>query len=89
MSDERESAKRAHGLSAAGAGDLGSVDEGDLLGPCPSCAAELHVGYAHNPSTGRVERTIMHPVPFCTYYGETDPTTIMRDVRRAQEDLPS
>ena len=81
--------KRKHGLSAAGAGDLGAVDDGDLLGPCPSCAAELRVSHAQNPHTGRVERVIIHPVPFCTYYGETDPATIERDVRRAQENTTS
>jgi len=89
MSDESKNEKRKHSLSAAGAGDLGGVDGGDLLGPCPSCAAELRVGHAQNPHTGRVGRVIMHPVPFCTYYGETDPTTIERDVRRAQEDSSS
>jgi hypothetical protein len=81
MSDE----KRVHGSSAAGAGDIGSVDDGDLLGPCPSCAADLRVGYASHPRTGRLARMITHPIPFCTYYGETDPTTIERDVHRARE----
>jgi hypothetical protein len=28
----------------------------------------------------------MHPLPFCSYYGETDPETIEREVRRAQKD---
>jgi hypothetical protein len=54
--------KRVHGSSAAGAGDIGSVDDGDLLA-----------------------RMITHPIPFCTYYGETDPTTIERGVHRARE----
>jgi hypothetical protein len=81
MSDE----KRKHDLSAAGGGDVGLVDDGDLLGPCPSCGADLHVGYAQNPITRRVGRMIMHTVPFCTYYGETDPATIEADVRRARE----
>jgi len=27
----------------------------------------------------------MHPIPFCTYYGETDPNVIEREVMRAQE----
>ena len=84
MSDD--TTKRKHGLGAAGAGDLGGVEEGDLLGPCPSCAAELRVSHAKNPHTGRVGRVIMHPMPFCTYYGETDPATIENAVRRAQED---
>jgi hypothetical protein len=28
---------------------------------------------------------LMHPVPFCTYYGETSPETIERAIKRAQE----
>ena len=75
--------RRLHDLDAAGGGDVGVVDGGDLLGPCPSCGADLHVGYAKNPLTGRVARMIMHTVPFCTYYGETDPATIEADVCRA------
>lgn len=74
------SSKRIHGLDAAGAGDVGDVDGGEFLGPCPSCGAELLVVRVQNPRTGRVERAILHPVPFCTYYGETDPTAIERDV---------
>lgn len=77
MNDNNE--KRVHGSAAAG--DAGSVEDGDMLGPCPSCAAELRVGYAMNPSTGRPGRMIIHEVPFCTYFGETDPTTIESDVR--------
>ena len=72
--------KRVHGSEAAGAGDLDDVAAGDLLGPCPSCAAGLRVGYAKHPRTGRIARALMHPVPFCTYYGAADPTVIERDV---------
>ena len=86
MSSKNE--KRVHGLAAAGAGDLGSVEDGDFLGPCPSCAAALRVGYAANPSTGRTGRMIVHDMPFCTYFGETDPATIERDVRRARKSTP-
>lgn len=81
--------KRRHDLSAASGGDVGAVDDGDFLGPCPSCATELHVGRALNPGTGRVERVIMHAVPFCTYFGETDPVTIERDVHCALKDTAS
>jgi len=84
MSEQEK--KRVHGLDAAGAGDLGKIDSAaDPLGPCPSCAADLTVGHALNPHTGRVERVIMHPLPFCTYYGQTDPEIIERDIRRARE----
>lgn len=77
--------KRKHDLSAADGGDVGTVEDGRFLGPCPSCAADLRIGYARNPVTERVGRVIMHTVPFCTYYGETDPATIEADVRRARE----
>lgn len=75
--------KRVHDLDKAGAGDAGDVG-GDILGPCPSCGADLHVARAKNPHTGRVELALMHTVPFCTYYGETDPAAIERDVERAK-----
>ena len=84
MSNDRN--KRVHDLDAAGAGDAGAVDSGEFLGPCPSCGADLHVGPVNNPHTGRVERALMHPVPFCTYYGDTDPDTIERDIARAQKE---
>ena len=78
--------KRVHGLDAAGAGDAGAVDGGEVLGPCPSCGADLHVGRVENPRTGRVERALMHPVPFCTYYGETNPATIERAIARERKE---
>jgi hypothetical protein len=78
--------KRIHDLDKASAGDAGAVDVGKVLGPCPSCGADLFDGSAQNPHTGRVERFLMHPAPFCTYYGETDPATIERDIDRAQKE---
>lgn len=78
--------KRIHDLRAAGAGDVGNVTSEEVLGPCPSCDAELTVAHVKNPNTGRVERGILHPVPFCTYYGETDPAIIERDVARAKKE---
>lgn len=74
-----------HGLDAAGAGDLGTVSNGESLGLCPSCSSELHVVYAENPHTGHVGRAITHPVPFCTYFGETDPSVIERDIQRGKK----
>ena len=78
--------KRIHGLDKAGAGDAGAVDSEHVLGPCPSCGADLFIGYAEDPRTKRVLRGLMHPVPFCTYYGETDPRDIERDIERAQKE---
>jgi hypothetical protein len=81
---ETKSDKRVHGLEAAGAGDVGGVEGGEALGPCPSCTASLCVAFVKNPRTGRVERALIHPVPFCTYYGETDPTVIEDAVARTR-----
>ena len=78
--------KRVHGLDKAGGGDVGAVNSDEILGPCPSCASDLYICHVTNPSTGRIERALMHPVPFCTYYGETDPTAIERDIMRAQKE---
>ena len=81
------SGKRVHDLSAAVAGDAGAVGAEEVLGPCPSCGADLYVGHVEHPHTGRVERALMHPAPFCTYYGETDPATIERDIERTQKEI--
>lgn len=76
--------KRIHGVNACGAGHAGNVADGEILGPCPSCAAELRVARVEDPRTGRLESALLHPLPFCTYYGKTDPITIERDVARAK-----
>jgi hypothetical protein len=62
------------------------VSGGKVLGPCPSCGTELLAALVKNPNTGRIARALMHPMPFCTYYGETDPATIERDVERAKKE---
>jgi hypothetical protein len=74
--------KRLHGIEAAGAGSVGAVADGQIIGPCPSCGAELRIGMAQNPVTTFIERALMHPVPFCTYFGETAPEAIERDIKR-------
>ena len=71
--------KRIHGLEAASGGDLGGVDDGMRIGPCPSCGAELRACLARDP-TGRVERALVHPVPFCSYFGETSSEEIVRAI---------
>jgi hypothetical protein len=72
--------KRVYGLEAAGAGDAGPISDGVVLGACPSCGAELRVGDVLNPLSGRVERSLQHPLPFCAYFGETDAAEIEREI---------
>jgi hypothetical protein len=74
-----------HGLDAASAGDLGIVGAGEPLGLCASYGAKLRIVHAEDPHTRRVCRAITHPVPFCTYFGETDPSMIERDIQHAKK----
>jgi hypothetical protein len=62
------------------AGDLGKLDLDETeLGPCPSCGAMLTVGEVL-VGTAAAQRAMYHPMPFCRYYGDTDPSLIERDV---------
>jgi hypothetical protein len=54
---------------------------GEALGACPSCGVELRVGDLLDPLSGRVAKSLLHPVPFCTYFGETDSSEIVTEVR--------
>lgn len=74
---------RMHDISAAGAGDLGIIPDGESIGPCPSCRAELRVCDTLNPRTGQIERAMQHPVPFCSYFGDTDAAEIERAVKES------
>jgi hypothetical protein len=67
---------RRHGIERAGGGDVGDVAEGEILGPCPSCGDVLRITRAKDPLSGRHGSAILHPVPFCSYFGETDPIAI-------------
>lgn len=71
-----------HGLSMAGAGDVGDVLVGEELGPCPSCGVMLATTKAKDPRNGEVTNGLLHPVPFCSYFGETDVEDIVRDMAR-------
>ena len=77
-----EKEKRVHDLAAAGAGDLGSVAIGNVLGSCPSCGAELRTGVVMHPHSGRSKRALQHPVPFCSYFGETNAGEIEQEIVR-------
>lgn len=81
---ETPRSKRIHGSDAAGAGELPPIPVGEALGPCPSCNAELCAVEAVNPNTGRPTRALVHPIPFCTYFGETTSEVIEQDILRAK-----
>jgi hypothetical protein len=74
--------ERIHGPDAAIAGDVGPVHADEQLGPCPSCAAEICAAMVRNPHTGKVGRAMLHPMPFCTYFGVTDPAEIETEIER-------
>ena len=78
--------KRIHGDSAIGGGHIGYIDDKDFLGECPSCGAALTTALIAHPVTGREARVLVHPLPFCTYYADTDPSDIARDIAKALQE---
>lgn len=66
-------APRPHGASAASGGVV-NIDQGEELAPCPSCSAMLSTG----ESGGMV--ALMHPMPFCDYFGRTAPEVVLEDL---------
>jgi len=72
--------KRIYPASAASGGNIESLHSDAVLGPCPSCQATLRFGIAKDPQTEKLVRVLMHPIPFCGYFGETDPAEIVRRV---------
>lgn len=75
--------KDRHGLEAAGGGDLGDIklEKRRDVGPCPSCSEPLIAGVTVHPGTQMPAMVMMHPEPFCTYFGVTSPEQIEQDVR--------
>lgn len=78
----RDHKRRRYGIEAAGAGFLAEHSVTIVLGPCPSCGAELKIGTAIHPITKKVTKAIAHPVPFCAYFGSTDAELVEQDVKR-------
>ncbi len=77
------SSLRRHDARACNDAEVIEVaDIGEQIGPCPSgCGAILSIGLAPRPSNPRKsERVLMHPIPFCTYYGKVDPDAIIAEV---------
>lgn len=47
--------------------------EASPLGPCPGCGAQLFSSAAPDPRFGNeVTSSLIHPIPFCSYFGETE-----------------
>lgn len=74
-------ASRPYGSESATGGPV-DVDEGtaEELAPCPSCGAMLATCTAE--PDGHRELAIMHPMPFCDYFGRTEPEVILDDLMR-------
>jgi hypothetical protein len=81
MSASRANAPRPHGSEAATGGtrDVGQVDD---LAPCPSCSAMLSTG----ESDGMI--ALLHPMPFCDYFGRTAPEVVLDDLMKAATAAP-
>lgn len=76
-----KNAPRLHGVDACAAGDLVALSEADDLGPCPSCGAMIATSNESNPHNGgQIEPTVIHPIPFCAYFGQTDADAIVHDM---------
>jgi hypothetical protein len=76
---------KRYSLEAAGAGDLGSVIfKAEDVGPCPSCGATVSMTRAANPHNhGELTAALIHPVPFCHYFGITPSEAILAAIRGA------
>lgn len=71
--------RRGQSVPVEGTSDEAPI--GEVLGACPACRQELRVGALLDPLSGLVERALLHPVPFCTYFGETDSSEILAEVK--------
>lgn len=76
-----DEARAVHGVEACGAGDLGKTSLGMVIGKCPSCGKPISGGETVDPRTGLQTRFLSHPIPFCSYFGETEPERIMREMK--------
>lgn len=61
-------------------GETSEVHTGHAIGTC-KCGATLSIGTANDPlQRDKPTACLMHPMPFCAYYANTDPEQILRDV---------
>jgi hypothetical protein len=76
---------RRYGDEAAGAGELPAIGTGTPLGPCPSCGDLISIGTEPNPrDAGKPTRCLLHPIPFCHYFGATDADIIEREILKGE-----
>lgn len=78
-----DTAPRPYGSEAAGGGVVETDSNPEDLGPCPGCGAMLGTVACIKPNGDRRELALAHPMPFCHYFGATDPGDITRDMLRA------
>ena len=57
----------------------GEIDMGRAVGMC-RCGAELCLCIAPDPRTGQLTQCLAHAMPFCAYYRDTEPETILREL---------
>lgn len=72
---------KMNGPEMAGAGHLGNLNkDGEELGQCPGCGALIGKATATHPETKKVIDVMTHPLPFCHYFGITEPTDIVKEM---------
>lgn len=59
--------------------ETSKVHSSHVIGSC-KCGALLSVGTASNPANGEPSTCLLHPMPYCAYYANTEPEQILRDV---------
>lgn len=75
MSERRFTAEHTAGATKV-------TEEPREVGPCPACGGTLKIGEAIDPHTGKKAKALFHEMPFCHYYGSTDPRQIEEDMKK-------
>lgn len=57
------------------------ISKGDEIGACPSCSATISKTIVTHPEHHRPMESPIHPMPYCHYFGVTDPDRIVSDIR--------
>lgn len=69
------------------AGEAELVDQKETVevGSCPACGAMVSTGLVVHPRTQQSQRGLLHPMPFCHYFGATEPEQVVADIRAKAE----